>query len=105
MGADAAFKHWRTLPIIERTITNGEIRAKLFPAAREKEIAQALRSTYSHAEKVSNREKYFTGWEPLPPWISEFIDHMVEGGNGSSQQPSRLMPRNNVVPLNDLRAN
>lgn len=103
-AASSAFKHWRTLPIIERTITNGEMRAKLFPAAREKEIAQALRSTYSHAEKVSNREKYFTGWEPLPPWISDFIDHIVEGGNGSNQHPAKLNPRAGVVALNGARA-
>jgi len=103
-AASSAFKHWRTLPIIERTITNGEMRAKLFPAAREKEIAQALRSTYSHAEKVSNRERYFTGWEPLPPWITEFIDHIVEGGAGASQQPARLLQRADVVQLKGLRA-
>ena len=103
-AASSAFKHWRTLPIIERAITNGELRAKLFPAAREKEIAQALRSTYSHAEKVSNRERYFTGWQPLPPWISEFIEHVAEGGNGSHQQPSKIAPRSNIVSLNDVRA-
>lgn len=101
-AASSAFKHWRTLPIVERTITNGEMRAKLFPASTEKEIAQALRSTYSHAEKVSNREKYFTGWEPLPPWISSFIDQIVEGNNGSSQVPRH---RSNVVPFDQLRAN
>src|SRR5699024_5326045 len=87
-AASSAFKHWRTLPIIERTITNGEMRAKVFPASREKEIAQALRNTYNHAEKVSNREQYFTGWQPLPGWISEFIDHIVAGSNGSNQ-PAR----------------
>lgn len=104
-AASSAFKHWRTLPIIERTITNGEMRAKLFPAAREKEIAQALRSTYSHAEKVSNRERYFTGWQPLPPWITEFIDHIVAGGSGSSQLPARTVQRAQVISLNDIRAN
>lgn len=101
-AASSAFKHWRTLPIIERTITNGEIRAKLFPTSTEKEIAHALRSTYSHAEKVSNREKYFTGWEPLPPWISNFIDQLVEGNSSSNQAP-RL--RSNVVSFDQLRAN
>lgn len=100
-AASSAFKHWRTLPIIERTTTNSEMRAKLFPAAREKEIAHALRSTYAHAEKVSNRARYFTGWEPLPPWISKFIDHIVAGGNGATQQPAR---RATVVQLDDLRA-
>lgn len=110
-AASSAFKHWRTLPIIERTITNGEMRAKLFPASREKEIAQALRSTYSHAERVSNREKYFTGWEPFPPWISDFIDHIVEGTNGSSQQlrnasdVASTRQRSNVVDIQPLRAN
>lgn len=101
-AASSAFKHWRTLPIVERTITNGEMRAKLFPASTEREIAQALRGTYSHAEKVSNREKYFTGWEPLPPWISRFIDQIVEGNNGSSHVPRH---RANVVPLDRLHAN
>ena len=100
-AASSAFKHWRTLPIIERTITNGEMRAKLFPLAREKEIAQALRGTYSHAEKVSNREKYFTGWEPLPPWISEFIDQIVEGGNGANHHLARSRP--NVVDFTPQR--
>ncbi|WP_022871549.1 AlbA family DNA-binding domain-containing protein [Yaniella halotolerans] len=110
-AASSAFKHWRTLPIIERTITNGEIRAKLFPASTEKEIAQALRSTYTHAEKVSNREKYFTGWEPLPPWIAEFIGQIVEGGKGPAPQPppslgdlKRDQP-SNVVNFRHLRAN
>ncbi|HIY86717.1 MAG TPA: ATP-binding protein [Candidatus Yaniella excrementavium] len=110
-AASSAFKHWRTLPIIERTITNGEIRAKLFPASTEKEIAQALRSTYSHAEKVSNREKYFTGWEPLPPWIAKFIGQIVEGGKVPAQQSAptggelnRERP-SNVVNLGHLRAN
>lgn len=110
-AASSAFKHWRTLPIIERTITNGEMRAKLFPVSKEKEIAQALRSTYSHAEKVSNREKYFTGWEPLPDWISDFIDHIAQGANGSNQ-PLRsasslatARPRSNIVDFQQLRAN
>ena len=102
-AASSAFKHWRTLPIIERIITNGEMRAKLFPDAREKEIAQALRSTYSHAENVSNREKYFTGWQPLPPWISEFIDHIVEGSTGAQHPPARY--RHNVVDLPAQRQN
>ena len=110
-AASSAFKHWRTLPIIERTITNGEMRAKLFPASREKEIAQALQSTHSHAEKVSNREKYFTGWEPLPTWIADFIEHLVDGTNTSGQQPrnSSRAPLHqtgsNVVELETLRAN
>lgn len=104
-AASSAFKHWRTLPIIERAISNGEMRAKLFPAAREKEIAQALRSTYSHAEKVSNRERYFTGWQPLPPWISEFVEHIVAGGNGAHQPSGRSVPQTNVVSLNEVRAN
>lgn len=108
-AASSAFKHWRTLPIIERTVTNGEMRAKIFPVSREKEIAQALRSTYSHAEKVSNREQYFTGWQPLPHWLSDFIDQIVEGNNGA-YQPSRLAPstpvttqRSNVVEFQQLR--
>lgn len=108
-AASSAFKHWRTLPIIERTITNGEMRAKVFPASREKEIAQALRNTYNHAEKVSNREQYFTGWQPVPGWISEFIDHIVAGSNGSNQ-PARSTissktstPRSNVVDFRQLR--
>ncbi|MDN6350810.1 MAG: hypothetical protein L0J69_03855, partial [Yaniella sp.] len=60
------------------------------------------RSTYRHAEKGSNREKYFTGWEPLPPWISNFIDQLVEGNSSSNQAP-RL--RSNVVSFDQLRAN
>ena len=104
-AASSAFKHWRTLPIIERAVSNGEMRAKLFPAAREKEIAQALRSTYSHAEKVSNRARYFTGWKPVPPWISEFIEHIVAGNNGAQQSPGRAVAQANVVSLNDVRTN
>lgn len=99
-AASAAFKHWRTLPIIERTITNGEMRAKLFPSAREKEIAQALRSTYAHAEQVSNREKYFSGWEPLPPWISEFIDQIVQHSAGTQQ----VRQRSNVLPFGQAQS-
>ncbi len=102
-AASAAFKHWRILPIIERTVTNGEMRARLFPKACEKEIAQALRSTYSHAEKVSNREKYFTGWQPLPPWISEFIDQIVEGNNRASLPSARS--RHNVLDFTPQRYN
>ncbi|HIW47070.1 MAG TPA: ATP-binding protein [Candidatus Yaniella excrementigallinarum] len=90
-AASSAFKHWRTLPIIERTITNGEIRAKLFVDATEREIAQALRTTYHHAEQVSNREKYFTGWQPLPPWITEFIERLVQGNNATQQLPTSLV--------------
>lgn len=100
-AASSAFKHWRTLPIIERAITNGEMRARLFPATKEKEIAQALRSTYSHAEKVSNREKYFTGWGPLPPWISEFIGQIVQSSSGSET----VRQRSNVVQFGQFRAN
>lgn len=99
-AASSAFKHWRTLPIIERTITNGELRAKLFPAVGEKEIARALRSTYSHAERVSNREKYFTGWEPLPPWITQFMDQ-IRQQSGTTSVPRN---RSNVVPLQRLRS-
>lgn len=110
-AASSAFKHWRTLPIIERTITNGELRAKLFPASTEKVIAQALGSTHSHAEKVSNRKKYFTGWEPLPPWISNFIDKIVASSH-TATPPSRGVPPNsstdqrpNVIELPQLRSN
>ena len=103
-AAASAFKHWRTLPIIERTITNGEMRSKLFPTAREKEIAQALVRTYSHAEKGSNRKRYFTGWQPLPPWIVEFIDHIVTGRNSSNTPAANAVAQTHVVSLDDIRA-
>src|SRR5699024_6902323 len=90
-AASSAFKHWLTLRISERTITNGQIRAKWVVGATEREIGQARRTTYHHAEQVSNRERYFTCWQTLPPCITQLIERLVQGNNATQQLPTSLI--------------